>query len=204
MTEVTLVPTEDDRDFVASPRRREQWRAHYATAAVTRVMENKGNTESIRKSYVTRAQSLPAMIQNMGLAGTIAFLLSKEDPKLPQDPNLQLVLDLSEWLLADAAGIGWTSNALKATKNLEPKARLEAAISHKTTSALTYRRAVVEAKRYATWIKRWTKTVSAPDQASDSREDEMPVIESLPTPVANEEDHRVAQRATENVPATES
>jgi CRISPR type III-B/RAMP module-associated protein Cmr5 len=158
-----------DAPGVVSPRRREQWRAHYAMQAISRLPQRLQDTKTV-EAYVRRAQSLPAMIQNMGLAGTIAFLLAKDGDSTKseaQKPDKRLALDLSEWLLADEAGIGWTTHAISASRGQGVEGQLGAAISHKTTSALTYRRAATEAKHYANWLKRWSRAAGGTGQTAD-------------------------------------
>lgn len=135
---------------VTSPRRREQWRQHYAMLAIDAV------PAAQKDAYQGRAQNLPAMIQNMGLAGTLAFLLSKTAS------DQRLARDLSTWLLLPEAGIGWTTGAKVAGNN-----GVWRAIGHPTTTARTYRRAATEAKHFGVWLKRWSKAEAAANQPGD-------------------------------------
>lgn len=132
-------------------RLREQERAHAAMAAISAFTGD-------RAAYMRRAQGLPAMIQNLGLAGAIAFLLTKDQVKRLDPADRQLVTDLSDWLLGEKAGVGWAAEPTAAAAGeADRHRRLETAIAHEKTSMLTYRRATTEAKRYATWLKRWSK-----------------------------------------------
>lgn len=166
---------------VTTPRDREQWRAHYAMCAYTRLLP------TMREDYTRRAKNLPAMLQNLGLAGTVAFLTSKTAS------DRQLAGDLSEWLVSDEAGVGWTPQALNAARG-DVTCPIEAAIGHRTTSSFTYRRAAVEAKHYATWLKRWSAANAAADPTDEPAE--RLAGESAPAPSGEPSDSGEVREAT--------
>jgi len=141
-------------------RSREQDRAHTALTSVERI-----RSDTKRKGfYQNRAQELPGMIQNLGLATTVAFLLSKGDGASTLDKTL--ADHLAAWLLDSDAGIAWSSSALQANKAGRfpgDSHRLQALISWQSvdgndaTSWIVYQQAQREAQRFAMWLKRWSK-----------------------------------------------
>lgn len=123
-----------------APRPREQDRAGVSQTAVYSVAANDLG------DYVTKAKNLPAMVQNMGLAGSLAFLASKGAGER------KLADHLATWLL-EGAGIPWPPLA---RHDNEPSARyLLRKIGAGGTSGLIYLRATQEARIYAGWLKRW-------------------------------------------------
>lgn len=142
VTDAQTAPDAQAAAPVAS-RAREQLRAEYAMQAIKDVAHE---TYFKDRSYTGRAQNLPAMIQNLGLAGTIAFLLSKDDR------DKALAKHLAQWLLSADADAG-----LPAQPTTDGAA-LESAISQ--TTWIIYRRATHEARLYAGWLKRQSKVQS--------------------------------------------
>lgn len=130
----------------------EQERAHTAIAAVGKVPKDDA------KAYVSRALQLPAMIQNLGLASTISFLMAKAD-KVTADQLL--AGHLAEWLLKPESGIAWSAGAIAG--NARGGGALQRAISWRgtkpdeATSWTVYMQAQHEALHYAAWLKRWSK-----------------------------------------------
>lgn len=129
-------------------RDREQERAQASLDAVREV-------EKELEDYQRLAEKLPSMIQNMGLAGTLAFLLSKKKQEK------RLADHLSRWLL-DPRIVPWPAAAVPpaAPPNAESGAdaeRLGRTIGAEATDALVYRLAAREARHYAGWLKRWSR-----------------------------------------------
>lgn len=124
----------------------EQDRGYAAMRAIGSV------AKSNQTEYQRRAKQLPAMIQNLGLAGTLAFLLSK------RDADKLLADHLAKWLLSAKARVGWSQVNVDDPPGAPGilGAELQKAICKIDTDALHYRRASHEARLYAGWLKRWS------------------------------------------------
>lgn len=137
----------------ASSRLIEQDRGHTALTAIRHVQEHKPEKFN-PKEYQSRAENLPAMIQNLGLASTLAFLLSK------RVADKVLADHLGAWLLSGQARQNWRntnpSQRPPAAKPGDVGVRLTDVLCAPTTSSLDYRRASHEARLYAGWLKRWS------------------------------------------------
>lgn len=144
-------------------RRLEQERAHQALAAVEKALGSGSSalSRNDRKLYTTRAQNLPAMIQNLGLAGALAFLLGKQAED-GQAVDVRLADDLAAWVLASEAGRAMGVPSAGDATSTSGAAQLLKAISGQETSGPVYHLAAREARLYAGWLKRLSKAQEAP------------------------------------------
>jgi hypothetical protein len=104
-------------------------------------------------AYQAHARGLPSMLQQLGLGGALAFLISKGGP------DGHLAIHLGHWLLGEA-GLPWPVPAVLPPPGADEARQLVHRIADANTEVEIYALAAREAQRYAGWLKRWSTALA--------------------------------------------